>query len=242
VQYDPGFNPPDVYQVPPEVAEVPVSVDSDLEVPAQLDVLPDGEETLVIGDVSGLADFNHQQGDNPRGFQQDCGLVSAQDVLNQFGIPVSEGDVVEHAIINGECDIEPNMSDSGGTTADNQIQVLADYGIPAHAEANQSLEELAASIEGGHAVIIEANAGVLWNDPAYYDNGGANHAVTVTGVARDPDTGEVQGFYINDSGTGQSGQFVSATTMNVGWLDAGGQAVVSDVTRYAAPASAIATQ
>lgn len=207
----------------------PMHQDAGIDVPTQLDVLPDGEPSLTIGDVRDYAAFNHQQGDNPYGFQEDCGLVSCQDVLNQFGVPVKEGDVVGHAIQNGECDVQQgDPADSGGTSADNQAKVLSDYGVPAHAETGQSLEQLGQDVEQGHGVIVDANAGVLWNDPQYVEGGAANHAVTVTGVARDPQTGNIQGFYINDSGDGKSAEFVSAQTMTTAWQDTGGTCVVTD--------------
>ena len=158
--------------------------DTGIDVPARLDALRDGTPSVTIGDVAGYAELNHRQGDNPSGIREDCGLVSCQDVLNQFG-------------------------------------------VPAHADSGQSLEQLAVSVEQGHGVIAEANAGVLWDDASYVESGQANHAVTVTGVARDPLTGDIQGFYINDSGTGQSGEFVSAQAMTTAWQEAGGQCVVS---------------
>ena len=61
-------------------------------------------------------------------------------------------------------------------------------------------------------MIIGLNAGKLWGDNAYLDNGGVNHVVTVTGVACDAATGAINGFYIADSGRG----------------------LVSDMTRYVA--------
>jgi hypothetical protein len=217
--------------------------DLPVDVPQQLDVLPDGSQSVTIGDVSQLAAYNHQQGDNPYGFQQDCGLVSCQDVLNQFGVPVSEGDVVAHAATNGECQVNPDSaSSSGGTTELQQQQILSDYGVPAHAETGASLEDLASYVEQGHGAIAEVNAGVLWDEPSAYENGNDNHAVTVTGVARDPMTGAIQGFYINDSGDGQSGEFVSAETMQSAWQDRGGDVVVTDTVHADAASGADAGQ
>lgn len=212
--------------------------DMTIDVPQQLDVLPDGSESVMIGDVSQFAAYNHQQGDNPYGFQQDCGIVSCQDVLNQFGVPVNEGDVVAHAAANGECQVDPsNTANSGGTSELQQQEILNDYGVPAHAETGASLEDLASYVEQGHGAIASVNAGVLWDDSSYYENGQPNHAVTVTGVARDPMTGVIQGFYINDSGTGQSAEFVSAATMEHAWQDEGGGVVVTDAVHAdAAPA------
>ncbi|HTW08782.1 MAG TPA: C39 family peptidase [Acidimicrobiales bacterium] len=201
------------------------------DVPCQLEVLPDGQESLVFGDVNQFADLNHQQGENIYGYQEDCGLVSVQDVLGQFGQSLTESDVVEHAITHGECvtDASGGPANDGGTSPQSQAQVLNDYGVPAHVETGESLEDLASQVEQGHGVIASVNAGYLWDDKTYVGNGhDNNHAVTVTGVARDPVTGAVQGFYINDSGDGQSGQFVSAATMEKAWLGTGGIAVVTD--------------
>lgn len=207
-----------------------------IDVPTQVDVLPDGQASVRYGDVRHDAAYNHLQGDNPYNFHEDCGLVSCQDVLNQFGIPVREGDVVTHAVTHGECQVDPNSSfDSGQTTSGDQAQILTDLGVPAHVEAGRSLDDLAVSVEEGHGTIVEANAGVLWNAADAYDYGAANHAVTVTGVARDPGTGEVQGFYINDSGDGKPAVFVSAAVMRTAWLDTGGQCVVTDT--WPAPGS-----
>ncbi|MET7403863.1 hypothetical protein ABZS66_61385 [Dactylosporangium sp. NPDC005572] len=213
--------PPDV-PLPPDVLP---------EVPHQLDTLPDGRASVTIGDVSGLAEGVHQQGDNPYGFQGTCGLCSCAGILREFGFPVTEADVVSHAIVNGECVVDSDPANSGGTTPDMQVRLLADYGIPAHVEQMDSLEEMADAIEQGRGAIIGANAGVLWNDASYYEYGQANHAVQVTGVARDPLSGAVQGFYINDTGTGQAGHFVDADTVSAAWLDAGGTAVVTDIVR-----------
>jgi uncharacterized protein YvpB len=226
-----GWAAPDV---PPDAQQQMHDVGAD--VPTSSDVLPDGRPTIVIGDVSGYADLNHQQGDNPYGFQGDCGLCSCADVLDQFGGHVNEADVVKHAVDHQECSVTGDPSTSGGTSVSDQVHVLNDYGVPAHAEQHQSLEDLGNQVEQGHGVIVEVNAGSLWNDASAYENGQANHAVTVTGVARDPATGQIQGFYINDSGDGQSAQFVSVDTMTHAWVDTGGQAVVTDVVHTSAAA------
>jgi hypothetical protein len=83
---------------------------------------------------------------------------------------------------------------------------------------------------------VEVDAGVIWDNPSYSNwLGLPNHAITVTGVARDPMTGDVQGFYINDSGTGKAAQFVDVSTMREGWEQAGGtQVVTADSRTFAA--------
>ena len=217
--------------------EVPGHADTDatVEVPMQLEVLPDGHEALVVGDVDRCRDFNHLQGDNPFGFKGTCGLVSCEDVLRQFGVETSEADVVQHALENGLCNHSGfDPGEMGGTTVCDQAQILTDFGVPASEAFAASLDELATHVEEGRGVIIEVNAGVLWNDANYYGFGEPNHAIVVTGVARDPDTGHVLGAYINDSGRGlseDSGRFVEAATLDAGWMQAGGGCVVTDVVK-----------
>jgi hypothetical protein len=50
----------------------------------------------------------------------------------------------------------------------------------------------------------------------------------MSGVARDPYDGALQGFYINDSGTGQSAQFISAHLMTTAFVRTGGFCVITD--------------
>jgi hypothetical protein len=91
-----------------------------------------------------------------------------------------------------------------------------------------NVDALADQVEQGKGIIVEANAGVLWNDANYFEQGDANHAVVVTGVARDSQTNAVAGFYINDSGTGDAGKFVDKATMSQAWEQTGGLTVVTD--------------
>ena len=129
---------------PPEVQELV----SDSVVPQFEGVIPNGDATIVSGDPEALADFNHKQGENPYGFEQDCGLVAAQDVLNQFDIDVTEADVVAHAAEHGLCHVDlTDLSASGGSSPESLAELLEQYGVGAHAEYGASLEDLAAALE-----------------------------------------------------------------------------------------------
>jgi hypothetical protein len=197
--------------------------------PAQLGQLPDGRASLVIGDVRGYAALNHCQGDNPEQDVGDCGVVSCADVLNQFGVQVTEADVVTHATRCRELHVVAgHPEESGWTLPADQVAILADYGIAAHWAGEQSVEQLADAVQGGRGVIAAVNAGVLWSNPSVLGHGQANHVVTITGVARDPYDGALQGFYINDSGTGQSAQFISAHLMTTAFVRTGGFCVITD--------------
>jgi hypothetical protein len=207
---------------------------ADIGVPGRLDELPDGEPSLMLGHARSYAALNHRQGENPEHFQCDCGLLSVQDVLRQFGADVTEADMVEHAIWRGECSVDPAAPErSGGTTPSEDARILTEFGVPSQAESGLGLPELAALLEHGRGVIIGVNCGILWQAPDDVGNGGVNHAVTVTGVALDPQTRNIQGFYINDSGTGKSAEFVSAVLIRVAWQDTGGWTIVTDATHPA---------
>ncbi len=198
-------------------------------VPVRPDMLPDGRESLMVGDVPEYARFSHRQGDNPEHFRNDCGLMSVQDVLRQFGARVTEGDVVTHALAHGECQVDPTAPGRSGATRPSQdAQILGDYGVPSTVRSGQTLAQLAAEVEQGRGVIIGVNSGVLWQIPEMVGNGRVNHAVTVTGVALDPDNGSIQGFYLNDSGNGKAAEFAGTVIMRVAWQDTGGWTVVTD--------------
>lgn len=202
------------------------AIDQALEVPRMLDVLPDGREVVVIGDVRGAAEFNHLQGDNEEEIGGTCGLVSCENVLHQFGIHIKEGDIVRFA---GE--VGMRQAD-GATTLFNQADLLTEYGVPSHVAAPLTVEMLAAEIESGRGVIAAVNSGVLWSQSAFVGTGDADHAINVSGVGRDPATGAVIGFYINDSGTGESGKFIPIDMFRDAWAPTGaGAAVVTDAAR-----------
>jgi hypothetical protein len=206
-------------------------------IPAKLDHLPDGRPSLVIGDVHRYAAFNHLQGDNPEHDCGDCGIVCCAEVLNQFGVLLTEADVVRHATECRELHViqgRPEMS--GWTLPAEQAAILNDYGVRAHPERDLSCEQLAVAVQHGHGVIAAVNAGVLWSDPQVLGHGQANHVVTVTGIARDPYDGALQGFYINDSGNGQSAQFISARLMTTAFVRTGGFCVMTDIAHSAQPA------
>lgn len=195
----------------------------------QLVELPDGEAAVMIGDVLRDAAFNHLQGDNPEHDAGDCGVVCCAEVLNQFGRAATETSLVAHATACRELHVVAgHPGESGWTLPAEQAAILADYGVPARAESARTTEWLAAAVQGGHGVIAMVNAGVLWSDPRALGHGQANHAVTVTGVALDPDDEALLGFYVNDSGSGESGRYVPAHLIRTAFERTGGFCVVTD--------------
>lgn len=193
----------------------------------------DGQDVLIGGNPDDCIAFNHQQGDNVLGFNGTCGLVSCEDVMKQHGLNVSENDVVWHALEHGECNFDSNPDFAGGTTPFDQVEILKDYGIDAKVEVGQNIYDLANTIESGKSAIIFVNAGVLWDDPRAYGTGESNHAIVPTGVVRDGhDLSKIIGFYINDSGTGVSKEFVPVQKFEEMWLRNGAGIAVTTFNQH----------
>lgn len=199
--------------------------------------LSDGEEVLQQGDIDASKSYFHKQGNNDLNFKGTCGIVSCGDVANQFGVDVTENDLVHYAADHDLCRVvDDSPAQSGGTTMTDQEQILEGVGISSHIEVGSSLEGIGRELEEGRGVIMEVNAGELWNDARYYNYGVINHAVTVTAVASNIDTGEAEGLWINDSGSGQYSRFIAADDPVIqNWIKNGSPAVVTDLEH--APAS-----
>lgn len=177
--------------------------------------VPGVERAIVIGNPFAAAQLmDDVQGDNELHYQQDCGLTSVSNIARLCGLNVSENDVVILADKLNECDNRwfIPMTDRGGVSDDNIINLLAHYGIESRAESalspGGSLEAIAQYCENGQNVTMGLNAGVAWNEPSCIGNGYANHQVTVLGAVRDASTGEVAGLYICDSGSHDQCRFV----------------------------------
>jgi Peptidase_C39 like family len=207
--------------------------DIPLEVPVSFDTFPDKNiEVIRYGYVEEFKLLNHKQG-NVDGFQGTCGIVSCENILKKFNIDdISEESLVNFSKENKLCQISNESSISGATTVFNQRDILNLHDIPAHVELHNNYEILAGYVEQGKGIIIEVNAGVLWDDASAYEYGQANHAIVVTGYGRNKETGMIEGFYINDSGRGyatDSGRFISTDILDDAFLEAGGLSVITDI-------------
>jgi hypothetical protein len=212
------------------------SADAGVEEPPPTEdvVLPDGTDAVVMGDPTGQADYYFQQGDNSLGYGGTCGLASSREILAQFGIEQSEDNLLQYALDNELCvtldDARGDAEKAGGTTPDGLASLLSDHGVSAHISTGATLEDLASEIEQNRSVIACVDSGVI----RYQDQNPdpqMDHALLITGVARDPNGGNVVGFYVNDTGTNEAAKFVDADTMERGWTQAGGVQVVTDQSR-----------
>ncbi|MHB8277445.1 MAG: hypothetical protein ACYDIA_07310 [Candidatus Humimicrobiaceae bacterium] len=158
--------------------------------------------TFGIGnDVTNKMLYNQKQ--NDCGYTGTCGLASAANIGRLAGQDISVNEVVQYAVSNNLCDI------NGGTSREELSEVLNGIGIPNHYCGNDSYNDdsynepvanIANLVENGYGVILGVNAGYLWNDIYQVGDGGANHAISVIGTARNAETNELVGLYICDTG------------------------------------------
>jgi Ca2+-binding RTX toxin-like protein len=165
--------------------------------------IAEGKNILVYGYPKAY-ELDYMQGNAVAGYKGTCALTSIANLATQANQALSEAQVVQKAINNSWCVTSNTATDyqRGGSNYIGQQALLNSYGIKNGIIMGYNEQAIANLIKGGRGVIIGLNAGKLWGDNAYVDNGGVNHVVTVTGVACDATTGAINGFYIADSGRG----------------------------------------
>jgi Ca2+-binding RTX toxin-like protein len=165
--------------------------------------IADGANILVYGYPKAY-ELDYMQGNAVAGYKGTCALTSIANLATQANQALSEVQVVQTAINNSWCVTSSTATDyqRGGSNYVQQQALLNTYGIRNGIVMGYNEQAIANLIKGGRGVIIGLNAGKLWGDSNYLDNGGVNHVVTVTGVACDATTGAINGFYIADSGRG----------------------------------------
>ncbi|MDO9437983.1 calcium-binding protein [Hydrogenophaga sp.] len=165
--------------------------------------LVDGKDVLVYG-YPKRNELDYMQGDAVASYAGTCALTSIANLLTQSGNPTTESQVVRLAINNQWTVSDPQLpaSELGGSSVSDQRNILSSYGVRNDVVAGFNESGLANLVRAGRGVVLAVNAGVLWGEPAYLGLGAVNHAVTLTGVVYNATTGELEGFYLSDSGRG----------------------------------------
>lgn len=138
-------------------------------------------------------------------YSDTCAIKSQQLILQDFGIYVSEDDLVAWSAENG-------LYTGNGTQLKDIGAILQQGGIPVSGKVNCSVFDLVGELSQGHKVIVSVDAGELWdrgtkeNLKEWWDdlvNGeqGADHALIVAGIDNiDPENPQV---LLTDPGTGE---------------------------------------
>ena len=161
-----------------------------------------------------------------------CAVEAQYEVLKSYGQKVTPKGLAEEAFTKGYYSEAQLKSGEliGGTFLDNEGKLLRDHGLnvkvfsptekPAAAKALSA--ELDKAIEKNGGALVGVEAGRLWNDP---DSSGG-HIIFVTGEEVSNKNGQVLGYYINDTGTGEAARFVPKKDFDRAWRAHGYELVV----------------
>lgn len=153
-----------------------------------------------------------------------CAVVSQQMILKEFGVDVSEAQLVYDAMSHG-------WLHADGTSPNDVGRLLEYYGVHCHARQGADIEFLLAELAQGHKVIAGVDGGELWKQDWFFEDwfipNGADHAVVVTGLdMRDPNHPMV---ILNDPGhpNGAGAAYPLDEFLNA-WADSGQMFVATD--------------
>lgn len=153
--------------------------------------------------------FTGKQGNNNFRMQNDCGVACVAQILILSGKKVTENDVLRVAIGEGLCNItETALETNGATSSVHRATLLKKFNVKSKVELADS-KKIASYIEHGHGVIVSVDAGVLWNRTA---DVGTGHAVVPYGTVHRASDGELLGFVLCDTGSGNMKHFVTCSS------------------------------
>ena len=161
-----------------------------------------------------------------QGYSDTCAIRSQQLILNDFGIPVSQEDLINEATQNGW------YAEGEGTPMNEVGNLLENHGIPVNRVENANVYNLLSELSQGHKVIIGVDADELWHDGFLQDAKDAvigetpNHALIVAGIdTSNPDDIQV---ILKDPGTGDVAKAYSIDQFMDAWHDSGNYMVSTD--------------
>jgi uncharacterized Zn-binding protein involved in type VI secretion len=188
-----------------------------------------GLPTVIIGDggsppasitaaqaraILGNAAFPGRQSAN------NCGVQSVvQIVFLATGQRLAEVPTLNTAVAAGLADAGTPGAPAtrGGTNAANRQTLLQQNGV-ASTVVPTTQAALGQAIQNRQGVIVNVDAGTLWNNPAQV---GSGHAVVVTGGTFDG-AGNLQTVTVNDTGNGTVSTMPAGTLMNAANARPGG--------------------
>lgn len=184
-----------------------------------------------------MVDSEFYNPDVRQAYPDTCAIKSQQLILNDYGIDVSENDLLNAAIINGWYHV------GGGTMAQDVGKLLEAANIPVTRQEGANVFNLINELAQGHKVIVGLDANELWyNDSVggklknwlddFWGEQYGNHALIVAGIdTSDPDNIQV---IVRDPGSGEDGKPYPLEQFMDAWSDAHCYMVSTDIPASAA--------
>lgn len=150
-------------------------------------------------------------------YSDTCAIKSQQLILNDFGIPCTEDELVRYST-------EQGWYTGNGTSLEDVGKLLEDAGIPCTRQCDANVFNLVKELSQGHKVIVGVDSNELWGNrfiewfKDFFLGQTPDHALLVTGIdTSDPDNIKV---IVTDPGTGEAGKAYPLSQFMDAWSDA----------------------
>lgn len=159
-------------------------------------------------------------------YNDTCAIKSQQLILNEFGIAVTEDQLVEYSAQRG-------WYNGNGTQMSDVGKLIAEAGIPCTQKSNATKFDLITELSCGHKVIVAVDSDELWDGGLntwfedIFTGDTPDHALIVAGIDNtDPKNPMV---ILTDPGTGQPAQPYPLDQFMDAWKDSGNYMVSTDI-------------
>ena len=142
-----------------------------------------------------------------------CGIQSSSQVIAAAtGTKPNERDLLDESVKDGNADdvflgrlrravFDEKNPESGGTSPKQRQAILAKHGVPSDIKKTTP-DNLAKAIRDNKGIVVNVDAGKLWNNPQY---AGGGHAIVIYDGDFD-ENGNLTHVYVNDTGKNQQGR------------------------------------
>lgn len=176
-------------------------------------------DVKLSSDIDIPADFAMNIDVNPymQQYADTCAIKSQQLILNDFGIPCTEDDLVKYSAEHG-------WYSGNGTSMEDVGNLLEEAGIQCTRQCDANVFNLVSELSQGHKVIVGVDSGELWGNrftewlKDFFLGVTPDHALLVTGIdTSNPNNIKV---IVTDPGTGEAGKAYPLDQFMDAWSDA----------------------
>lgn len=176
-------------------------------------------DVKLSSDIEIPADFAMDIDVNPymQQYADTCAIKSQQLILNDFGIPCTEDDLVKYSAEHG-------WYSGNGTSMEDVGNLLEEAGIQCTRQCDANVFNLVNELSQGHKVIVGVDSGELWGNrftewlKDFFLGVTPDHALLVTGIdTSDPNNIKI---IVTDPGTGEAGKAYPLEQFMDAWSDA----------------------
>lgn len=161
-------------------------------------------------------------------YEDTCAIKSQQLILNEFGINVTEDQLVQYSAEQGWY-----QGDGTGTQMQDVGNLLETASIPCTRQADANVFNLVSELSQGHKVIVGVDADELWGNrftqwlADFFMGDTPNHALIVAGIdTTDPDHVKV---IVTDPGNGDYHKSYPLDQFMDAWADSSHYMVATDI-------------